>query len=412
MKRIIFFIVFVIVFSAVVPAVEARHRDNDYDPGYNPRWSMDSDDPAEPFHAMDEEDMEDFEESTYKSPHGAIPFTDIKEYVYKGAILYVNDNNIVQGYPDKTYRPTTSISRAEFIKILIGAKLLRDPSGDADDCFADVKPEDWWSSFVCYAKERDLVNGYPDGTFRPSALITFKEAAKMLVNTFDIPFKQDRRHEWYYQYIYALSDRYFIPSSVWNIDYLLTRGEMAEMIWRIKENVRTQDVNYANIILHFDRASRDQYIIQQTAPMACATAEELTYIEFPIKNLRTGLDDTHKLRVHKDVADVLTTAFTKIFQTGFPIDPNTTLGFSCRKVSGTDRISQHGVGKAVDINAEINPMVASDGTVLVGSSYDPSLLGTITEDSVVFKEFKAIGWKWGGLYKDTKDYMHFSSNGW
>jgi hypothetical protein len=37
--------------------------------------------------------------------------------------------------------------------------------------------------------------------------------------------------------------------------------------------------------------------------------------------------------------------------------------------------------------------------------------GVIKSGDVVVKAFKAIGWKWGGEWSSSKDYMHFSSNG-
>lgn len=388
---------------------EARMKEREQNNNGYPTDIHDADD-ALPFHGSSDEDQYDISQDfSYQGTSNNYPFVDIADFRYRGAIVYSYDKKIVQGYPDGYYRPLRPLTRAEFVKILIGSKLLRDPIEAQEDCFSDVSQDEWWSSYVCYAKDEDVVSGYEDGSFRPLDTILFKEAAKILVNVFDISYEEDESNPWYHQYIYALSDNYFIPSSVRSANYNFRRGEMAEMIWRIRENIRTQDVNYANILLYFTEAMLNQYVTEASA--SCSTENDLEIITFPIKNLRTGLDDSHSLKVNKSEAQDLKNIFSEIFESGFSIDKTTTHGYSCRMVAGTNRISQHGFGKAIDINSNINPMMTNDGVILVGSSYNPSAPGTVTRDSAVVKAFEEAGWGWGGDFTANKDYMHFSSNG-
>lgn len=84
---------------------------------------------------------------------------------------------------------------------------------------------------------------------------------------------------------------------------------------------------------------------------------------------------------------------------------NNSCGFSYRMVAGTDRLSNHSFGRAIDINPQINPYIKGEHSY--GLDYDPTRPGTLTEDSVIVQYFKSRGWEWGGDWTDRKDYMHF-----
>lgn len=102
------------------------------------------------------------------------------------AILYLKNNGIVNGYPDGSYKPTNPLNRAELLKILIEGKgISPDPSTYAN-CFPDVGT-DWYAKYVCYAKNQGWIQGYPDGTFKPASNVNKVEALKMLLETFGVP---------------------------------------------------------------------------------------------------------------------------------------------------------------------------------------------------------------------------------
>ncbi|MFC1616008.1 S-layer homology domain-containing protein [Patescibacteria group bacterium] len=101
------------------------------------------------------------------------------------AILYLKNNGIVNGYPDGNFKPSNPLNRAELMKILVeGIGISPDPT-TYRNCFPDVK-EDWYARYVCYAKSQGWVEGHPDGTFRPSSNVNKVEALKMLLETFGV----------------------------------------------------------------------------------------------------------------------------------------------------------------------------------------------------------------------------------
>ena len=190
-------------------------------------------------------------------------FTDVPSgQAYFDAIVYVQAEGIVSGYPDGSYHPEKTINRAEFTKIIVGSAFGTDSihvSGKA--VFEDVNGSEWFAPYIEKAVQEHIVSGYgvtdamlptftPEdrlGTpFFPSHPINFAEAAKILVKTFNIPMDEsDERGNWW-DHIYRdgsgawwkgyvnalLRDNVFPPN--WLPDSPVTRGEMAEMIYRLK----------------------------------------------------------------------------------------------------------------------------------------------------------------------------------
>ena len=53
-------------------------------------------------------------------------FSDVMDHQYVESILSIQDRDIVQGYPDGTFRPDQGITRAEILKIILEAKIPAD----------------------------------------------------------------------------------------------------------------------------------------------------------------------------------------------------------------------------------------------------------------------------------------------
>jgi len=168
------------------------------------------------------------------------PLYDINGHLYESAIRYLDENGIIEGYPDGSYKPDQTINRAEFTKIIVGAKLGSNPTSYASNCFPDVKSSDWFASYVCYAKQAGIIAGYPDGYFRPANTINLVEAAKILVNTLEVEKPDTESALWYREYIEALQNNSYIPNTFQALDDAVSRAEMAELIWRIRENIQNK----------------------------------------------------------------------------------------------------------------------------------------------------------------------------
>ena len=169
-------------------------------------------------------------------------FSDVNETTkYYQAIEFLKNNDVVGGYPDGTFKPEQTLNRAELLKILIEAT-VEDKIDESKykNCFPDVK-EEWFAKYVCYGKEKGIVNGYPDGTFKPGNEVNFVEAAKMVVNTMKIETKEvETNAPWFKKYTLALEENEHIPSAIISFDQMLNRGEIAEIIYRTNTNPKQE----------------------------------------------------------------------------------------------------------------------------------------------------------------------------
>ena len=87
---------------------------------------------------------------------------------------------------------------------------------------------------------------------------------------------------------------------------------------------------------------------------------------------------------------------------------NNTSAFCYRFVAKTDRLSNHALGCAIDINPGKNPVIYSDSSISPkGAVYNKKKPGTFSAEHPVVKLFLGKGWRWGGNFITFKDYHHF-----
>jgi hypothetical protein len=88
---------------------------------------------------------------------------------------------LVQGYPDGNFKPERALTRAELATLLVRAKGIKVPDGRARQAFKDVKPDFWAAKYIDIAQREGLIKGYPDKTFRPNNKINKAEGIAVLV---------------------------------------------------------------------------------------------------------------------------------------------------------------------------------------------------------------------------------------
>lgn len=87
---------------------------------------------------------------------------------------------------------------------------------------------------------------------------------------------------------------------------------------------------------------------------------------------------------------------------------NNTSCFNYRNIQGTGLLSYHALGRAIDINPMQNPhFTRRFGILPPGATYDVNAKGTFAPDSEAVKIFRNYGWRWGGRWREFKDYQHF-----
>lgn len=108
------------------------------------------------------------------------PFSDVStNHKYSKAIGFLKEKGIIKGYADQTFRPEKSLTRAEFTKIVVlGTNQQFEKAKKAP--FPDVALGEWYTDYVAYCVSLGIINGYTDGTFKPNQEITKVEALKIL----------------------------------------------------------------------------------------------------------------------------------------------------------------------------------------------------------------------------------------
>ncbi|KKT74346.1 MAG: Cellulosome-anchoring protein [Candidatus Peregrinibacteria bacterium GW2011_GWA2_44_7] len=161
--------------------------------------------------------------------------TDIEDYVYQDSIGFLKNNEVVDGYSDQTYRPDDFINRAEFLKVTLESAYDTIPEVDSvEDCgFWDVEKGAWYVKYICFAEQESIVGGYPDGSFKPDQTVNFVEASKMAELTYDYTIAvEDPSRPWYENDVEFVSEKYLSPPDVDSLDAPLTRGQAAELLAR------------------------------------------------------------------------------------------------------------------------------------------------------------------------------------
>ena len=107
-------------------------------------------------------------------------FSDIDNHWASACILALARRKLINGYPNGTFRPLATVSRAEFAALMqrvFSDLIAKQPAAT----FADVQPEYWASKAISWASERKLFSGYDNGTFRPGYSISRAQALLVLM---------------------------------------------------------------------------------------------------------------------------------------------------------------------------------------------------------------------------------------
>ena len=94
-------------------------------------------------------------------------FSDVKktDYFYK-AVLWGNENGIVEGYKDGTFGPQKICKRKHAVTFLWRLAGTPEPASGKNK-FSDIKKSDYFYNAVLWASSKKIVAGYEDGTFQP-----------------------------------------------------------------------------------------------------------------------------------------------------------------------------------------------------------------------------------------------------
>ena len=233
------------------------------------------------------------------------PFTDVSvNSTDYQAIEYLRTQNVVKGYTDGTFRPDAVITRAEFIEFIINPFIL-DTNG-MGNCmeanvarasknvfYSDVSKDAWYAENICFAHMNQIVDGYPDGRFRPENSISFVEAAKVISNVFSINIDKIQTGQyWYRPYVQSLSDLHAIPTNVRRLNQTLSRADMAQIVYRLKVD-STQKAN-----MGFNQSNNSLYMRAAVSPVV-TTPKKTAYNTYSRPSRRSIVKTAESRNMHR-----------------------------------------------------------------------------------------------------------------
>ncbi|MNU52927.1 Cellulosome-anchoring protein precursor [compost metagenome] len=112
-----------------------------------------------------------------------IMFSDISKHWGLNDIELAVKLRIVGGYQDGTFRPDVSVTRAEFAAMICRAFGLE--AGQNSESFSDTA-SNWASAYIRTLAAKGIVNGYRDGSFRPGSSISRAEMVTILARILDL----------------------------------------------------------------------------------------------------------------------------------------------------------------------------------------------------------------------------------
>ena len=142
--------------------------------------------------------------------------------------------NYISGYPDRTFRPDQSITRAEIVKILddVYGWSMYSPYTHASINFKDSSIFGVFASSISKAVSLGYVKGHTDNTFRPHIPITYQEVEWLMQR---ITGRQDFK---WYTVAEKISKDYFVRSKSYNSkDNYITRAEVVYLLHSLEEGL-------------------------------------------------------------------------------------------------------------------------------------------------------------------------------
>lgn len=108
-------------------------------------------------------------------------FEDMNEAQWANdAVKELLNGGIVSGDESGRFNPNSNITRAEFIKMIVGA--VQKDAESKEMKFSDVGENDWFYPYILNAYGRGIVNGLPDGSFGSNLPISRQDIAVIIDN--------------------------------------------------------------------------------------------------------------------------------------------------------------------------------------------------------------------------------------
>lgn len=198
------------------------------------------------------------------TPLSAIAFTDITDNPYEEAIEKLSNGGIITGYPDGTFKPDRSVSRAEFAAMItkylgVSESILYSYKSSN---FKDISGYGWALPYLAHCQKKGIILGDGKGNVMPGRTISYAEALAMVIRALDIENELDQSMKWPSNYIKLANSR-SLTKGVDAGTKEVTRGVAAQLLFNGRGVTPAANLNVdtkvANIELY--QPSGDELIL-------------------------------------------------------------------------------------------------------------------------------------------------------
>lgn len=149
------------------------------------------------------------------------------------AVMKMVDRGVMSGYPDKSFRPASAISRAEFAQALFLAQGKGFQPGPGDKRFVDVDDSHWAYPAITYCERMKWMQGTDSTHFTPDQKLTGAQLLAVIVKIMGLPVNERQAGEvWYQPYVTAGSNHSLLYPG-FEAESNASRGQCAIMLDKV-----------------------------------------------------------------------------------------------------------------------------------------------------------------------------------
>ncbi len=172
--------------------------------------------------------------------------SDVQGTKYETAVKSLVEKNIINGFEDGTYKPNENVTRAQLAKIICEALKLEEVTDSIT--FSDVASNHWAMKYINTASKNNIITGYTDGTFKPEANVTYAEAVTMVMRAIGKDVGVSSTGKWYDNYMNKAKENNLLEKIEGvTEEQSLNRGDTALLTYNMLQgnNNMTNDEFYA-----------------------------------------------------------------------------------------------------------------------------------------------------------------------
>ena len=148
-------------------------------------------------------------------------------------VKYLLERNIMSGFPDGTFKPGEEITRAQFATIAVKCSGFAEEAASSmgETGFVDVPGDHWASGYINTATRKNFIQGYGDDSFGPEDSLTYAQAITILVRLLGMGEEVEKQGLWPTNYIEAAKRTGILNKVNANAANICTRGDAALMLY-------------------------------------------------------------------------------------------------------------------------------------------------------------------------------------